>query len=148
MSPTLARGFRQILYTLALVAFLKSCTPWLTGPEMDGAELPAIALQVTPKVQMVSYGGTGTVRVQVIIPKNAQNRAVCVEVDGPVYRSSCFEHVGLEAASRVEWTFRGLDVGEYAAVATLERVEEGEGGRDYIIGRDQFVVSGGGESGF
>ena len=138
---TAPQAYRQLLYTLLLVAFLRGCTPLL-------AETPAITLQVTPKVQMVSIGGTGTIRVKVTIPKNAQNRAVCVAVDGPVYRSSCFEHVGLGAATRVEWTFRGLDVGEYLAEARLERAKVGESGRDYKIGRDQFVVSGGGASGF
>ena len=141
MSPASARGVRQILYTLVLVAFLKSCTPWLTEPEMDGAELPAITLQVTPKVQIVGVGGLGTIRVKITIPKNAQNRAVCVAVDGPMYRSSCFEHVGLEAASRVEWTIRGLDPGEYDATATLERVEEGSGSRKTSISRDSFTIS-------
>lgn len=152
MTPQLARGFRQILYTLALVAFLKSCTPYLTEPEMDSAaepaDPPAITLQVTPKVQMVSYGGTGTVRVRITLSKSAQNRAVCVVLDGPTYRSSCFEHIGLEAPSRVEWVVRGLDAGEYEAEARLERAKVGESGRDYVIGRDRFTVAGSGASDF
>jgi hypothetical protein len=143
MTPELARGMRQILYTLVLVAFLKSCTPYLTEPEMDGAELPAIAVSVTPKVQMVGYGQSGRVRVKITVPKNALNRAVCVAVDGPTYRSSCFEHVGLGAPSVAEWVFSGLEPGWYEAVATLERAKEGESGRDYKIGRDQFQVAGG-----
>ena len=116
MPPTLARGIRQILYTLALVIFLRDCTPWLTEPA-DGAPAAAepapITLRVDPKVQMVGYGGQGVVRVRITIPKNALNRAVCVEVDGPVYRSSCFDHVGLGAPSAAEWVVSGLDAGEY-----------------------------------
>jgi len=136
---TPARGIRQVLYTLLLVAFLKSCTPWLNEPAMDveAAEPPAISLRIDPKVQMVSYGGTGTVRVRITVPKNAQNRAVCVEVDGPTYRSSCFEHVGLGAPSQAEWLVKGLDAGEYVAAARLER-----SGGAVELARDSFVVSG------
>jgi hypothetical protein len=123
-------------FKIALLAVLAHLTI------LAGAE-PAISLDITPRVQMGRIGQTSTVRVRITVPKDALNRAVCVEVDGPVYRSSCFEHVGLEAPSRVEWTVSSLDPGEYEAVARLERAKEGESGRDYKIGRSRFEIQGG-----
>jgi hypothetical protein len=105
--------------------------------------LPPITLRVTPKVQMAQMGRTSTIRVRITVPQNPLNRAVCVAVDGPTYRSSCFDHVGTGAAVQAEWAVSGLEPGGYVAEARLERAKEGESGRDYKFSRETFEISGG-----
>mgnify|MGYP001559592005 CR=1 FL=1 len=80
-----------------------------------------ISLEVTPRMQHAPVAGTGRIRILVTIPKNDQNRVGCVEVDGPVYRSSCFEIDGQRHAYRQEWVYVDLPSGAYRAVAVLRQ---------------------------
>jgi len=127
---TLGRGLRQIAYTLALVYALKGCTTILD------ADTPWATLDVTPRISTEP----ATITLLVTIPRSPQNRLLCVGYDGPQFRSSCQEHVGLEAAYRVEQAFSGLPAGEYTAVAEVVRDEEEKGGRNQLI-TTQFVVN-------
>mgnify|MGYP001565496909 CR=1 FL=1 len=136
-----ARGVRQIAYTLVLIAFLKGCTPVL------GAQEPSIKVEVTPKVQLSNTRGQGSVLIKVTTPRSPQNRVVCVILDGPMYRSSCWEN-GPESPLRKELRYTSLSAGEYVVVGVLEWVEEGSGKRQTTTARDNFRISGGEPSGF
>ena len=120
---TLGRGLRQIAYTLALVYALKGCTTLLDADE------PWAVLDVTPRIS----AEPATITLLVTIPRSPQNRLLCVGYDGPQFRSSCQEHVGLGAAQHVEQTFSGLPAGEYAAVVEVVRDEGEKGGRTRVI---------------
>lgn len=97
-----------------------------------------VAISVSPRVQMALYGKTTQVTVQVTVPKDAQNRVLCIEIDGGVYTSSCFPHVGTGASSQVIRPLRGLTAGEYVAVATVLR-EDGT----KVAAKTTFCVAGG-----
>ena len=126
---TLGRGLRQIAYTLALVYLLKGCTTILD------AEAPWATLDVSPRIS----AEPATITLLVTIPRNPQNRLLCVGYDGPQFRLSCQEHVGLEAAYRVESTFSDLPAGEYAAMVEMVR-DEGEKGRRTRVITTRFEV--------
>lgn len=101
---------------------------------------PPVAISVTPRIQLGREGKSSEVYVKLTVPENLQNRAVCVDVDGPVFRSSCWEITALGQPYRQEWWVRGLGPGRYAATATLER----EGKKTYRS-VTTFCVAGGEE---
>ncbi len=148
MTPETARGLRQILYTVVLVVFLRACTPWFT-PEAEPAQestkppVPTIRVEVYPRFTLLVVGhGTASVRIKVTVPRNPQNRVVCVAVDGPVYRSSCWEHDGSERY-RQEFLYPELPAGDYVALGELQWVEQGSGERKTSVSRYEFRILGG-----
>jgi len=101
-----------------------------------------IAIEVTPRIQHAPLTGTAHIRVLVTIPKNPENRLGCVEIDGPTYRSSCFDIDGAEHATQQEWVYKGLVGGRYIAVASLRQAD----GKEYRA-RTTFCVVGDDNSG-
>lgn len=79
---------------------------------------PPISLKVSPFIGRAPQ----LVRLTVTVEPNEANREVCVVVDGPVYRSSCYEHVGAGARRTTTIEFRDLPEGRYGAVAVVGRV--------------------------
>lgn len=108
---TPARGLRQIIYTLLLVLFLKDCTPLLT------AGTP-VKIQVTPRIGSAPQ----EIRIWLTVEPNADNRVACVVVDGPKYRSSCWELRGASAPKTTWLQFRDLPEGHYVVAGSVERV--------------------------
>ncbi len=148
MTP--ARACRQILFTLLLCVFLRACVPWFqedTDLDAQGVTaMPTITIDVSPHVQLVTSYKTGSVAIHVTVPRDARNRVVCVVVDGPMFRASCWEQVGREAPFRQEFSYPGLPAGEYVVEGRLEWVEdrEGEKGeRRVTLAHDRFVIRGG-----
>lgn len=116
----------------ALVAMLSLSTALL-------AKDPApIKVEVSPRVQLSPIRATTQVWVRVTVPKAAQNRRVCVEVDGGIYRSSCYPHIGTDAPYRLEWAVKGLVAGTYVVVATLYQADGAE-----QHAQDHFCISDG-----
>ena len=133
---TTAQGLRQIVYTLTLLVFLRSCTTLLEAQSPE----PTIRVEGTPKVQLVPIDGSGAIWIKVTTPRNAQNRAICVFLEGPISRASCWENVGREAGFRHEFGYRGLPAGEYLLVGELQWVDEANGERKASYSRDQIVI--------
>lgn len=105
------------------------------------AEPPAVRVEVSPKVQQSGRRNQGEVYVKLTVPRDARNRAVCVVIDGPTFRSSCRQLDGLRASYREEWPVKALDAGSYSVFANLERAD-----RSVITTRDQFCIAGDGVS--
>lgn len=123
---SIGRELRFVLYTLILVAILKSCAPAF-------AEEPWLTVDVTPRMSMTPINGTATVRLLVTVPRNDQNRLLCVGYDGPTFRSSCAEHVEPGARYRVEVPFSGLREGAYVAFAELHRAGGAKGSESRMV---------------
>ena len=136
---TTAQGLRQIVYTLTLLVFLRSCTTLLEAQSPE----PTIRVEGTPKVQLVPIDGSGAIWIKVTTPRNAQNRAICVFLEGPISRASCWENVGREAGFRHEFGYRGLPAGEYLLMGELQWVDETNGERKVSYSRDRIVISSG-----
>lgn len=84
--------------------------------------IAALSLDVTPRIQLSQgQASKGQVYVKVTLRPDPSNRVVCVQVDGPTYRSSCWTVNGEHAQVREEWWVKGLDAGQYEARATVDR---------------------------
>ena len=129
------RPVRQLLYTIALVIALRVCGCLPLGD--TGAAPRPVRIEATPKVQFALHGKTTRVYLKLTVPKDTRNRAVCVEVDGGIYRSSCWEITALGQAYRQEWWVGELVAGAYEVRATLTR----EDGRQ-DVDRTTFCVAG------
>ena len=136
---TTGRALRQLAYTLLLVFFLKDCTSVLDAQEQSQPD-PTIRVESSPKAQLVPTGRSGSVWIRVTIPRNAQNRAVCIILEGPLSRVSCYEHIGSEAPFRQEFGYRDLPAGEYLVVGELQWVDGAKGERKTVLARDSFRI--------
>ncbi len=98
--------------------------------------LNPVTLSLYPKFAMAP----ATFRITVMAPRNAANRLVCFQVDGPELRKSCMSLDG-ENSQRVwsvYWELRTS--GEYVAEATLTRMEDGK--TKTYVDRQPFRVIG------
>jgi hypothetical protein len=129
---------------LALVAFLLA--PACPGTAQEPKPLPAPTFRVepSPRIQIAQLGKPSSVLIRVRGPENRQNRFLCVAVDGPVFRSSCWETLQGEALSK-EFRYSSLTAGEYDVIGELTWVEEATGERKKAVVRDRFVIRMGGE---
>ena len=66
-----------------------------------------------------------TVRVTVIVPQNAGNRAVCLVLDGGLYTSSCWQVDG-ESPVYTDKEYRDLPAGVYVISGVLRRSPGGD----------------------
>ena len=140
---TASRALRQVLYTFLLVVWLRGCTTWL-DPFVNGQTAnPTIAVDASPKIQLATFGGSGSVWIRVTVPRDARNRVVCVVLDGPMSRVSCWEQSGSGAAYRKEFGYRSLPAGEYLVVGELQWLDEEKGERKTTYARDTFVIRSG-----
>lgn len=62
-----------------------------------------------------------TVRVRVHVEPNPDNRVLCLEYDGGIYRRSCQDHIGAEAPVTVWETMKHLPAGSYVFAAQIVR---------------------------
>lgn len=99
---------------------------------------PPISIDARPRVQIAPVGKATQIQLTIRVLKDAHNRVLCVEIDGGVYSSSCFPHVGLGAASQVIRTIHGVTAGGYVARATVIR-EDGS----RRVAETTFCVAGG-----
>ena len=123
MTAETARGYRQLLYTLLFVIFLRACTPWdewmLNHTTLDGAE-PRVTITVSPRFQHAPMGGGGArVNISVRVPRTAQNRRIRVEVDGTKFRAFEQDCSLPDGACGGFWPIRDLPAGDYEARAIL-----------------------------
>jgi hypothetical protein len=121
--------------TLALVAFLM--VP--AGPTAAQDKPQPVRLEVTPRFQLAPLGKTASVSIRVTVPQSPQNRVVCVEVDGPVFRSSCWES-SPTASQNKEFRYSSLEAGSYVATARLFRVQE-DGKRIELHHSVEFLIN-------
>lgn len=119
--------------------------PLLLAVSTLSAEAPSIHVTAVPRLQFAGKYGTGSVSIRVTVPRNAQNRSVCVFVDGPLTRTSCWDQVGAEAPFRQEFAYQGLPAGRYTVSGVLEFEDGAKGGRKTVGFQDRFVVLGEGE---
>ena len=107
---------KRIIYVLALLAGIGDPGPALAK---DKPTLPPIAVRVSPKV--VVSAPLQSLRVEIIIPRNKENRGYCVIIDGPsLYSSSCATLAGDNAPAFFEASAGGFtENGEYVVVAQL-----------------------------
>lgn len=133
---------------LALVSFLLAPACQLHAQEAEKSPLPVPSVRVepSPRIQMAQMGATSSVLIRVRGPQNPQNRFLCVLIDGPVYRSSCWETPQDEALTK-EFRYSSLTAGEYALLGVLEWVEKATGERKTVVSRDSFTISDGQASG-
>jgi hypothetical protein len=103
---------------------------------------PSIRVEASPRFQLAQIGKPASVLIRVRVPQNPQNRAVCVLIDGPMYRSSCWESPQGGAAGK-EFRYSSLSAGEYELVGVVEWVDEANGERKTTVTRDRFTVSDG-----
>lgn len=84
-----------------------------------------ITVSVMPRVQL-SQGieARASVWVRLAVRPDPQNRLVCVDVDGPTFRSSCWTVDGERAPYREEWLVKNLQAGEYTVVGEVERADK------------------------
>jgi hypothetical protein len=124
------RFIMALLATLALLA----------GVAL-GAQEPSIRVEASPKSQMSHFTtGVAPVTIRVYVPPSPQNRAVCVQVDGTVYRSSCWESHATDRLVK-EFRYPSLPSGTYVVVGTLSWWDEKEGKAKTATSRDQFVIT-------
>ena len=107
-----------------------------------GAEDTPIRIVISPQVQIAPIHGTARITVRVVIPPNAQNRRIRVELDGETYRAWEQDWVGEAGSQPREWRITGLLPGSYVGRAILERVD-GEGRRRQFLDTFPFEVRGG-----
>lgn len=138
---TSARATRQLLFTITLFACLHACgvIPLDAQTPATISAKPTIRVEVSPRIQLLQFGKGGTVLIRVTTPRNPQNRAVCIVVDGPMLRSSCWDNGPTEALRR-EFRYAGLPAGEYVVAAVLEWVDEEKGERKTVVERDSFEI--------
>lgn len=125
---------------VALVAFLLA--PACPGTAQ--APAPTLRVDVSPRLQLLQLDKGASVLIRVTIPRNPQNRVGCVTVDGPMFRSSCWENGPQEAPTK-EFRYSGLPGGSYTVVGEVQWVEEATGERKSVVKRDRFEIRIGGE---
>lgn len=76
---------------------------------------PRITLAISPSVCLSPC----SIKVDVVITPNPDNRWIVVIVDGPVYHSSYLELEGEKAPKRFNLTYTNLSEGSYDVRATL-----------------------------
>lgn len=128
---------------LALVAFL--IAPACPGRAQEAVPAPEIRLQVSPRIQLLQFNKGGSVLIRTTIPRNPQNRVGCVTMDGPMYRSSCWENGPTEAPSK-EFRYSSLLGGSYEVIAEVQWVDVATGERKSVLKQDRFEVRTGAES--
>lgn len=111
----IARWLAILTIVILLLAFAWHADPLAPSP-------PAITLSLSHSVspQPASF------RARVQIQPHPDNRWWCVVFDGPEYKRSCRELEGVGSPRTFTVWFNNLSGGEYAAVAELYRVTEGE----------------------
>ena len=97
----------------ALLAFM------LCGAQLFAAP-PRLAVSVSPRYTFQP----GTARVTVVVERNADNRWLVLEADGPDYYLESFREVDGESAPRIQQIpLKALPPGEYAISVTLVRAD-------------------------
>lgn len=81
------------------------------------------------------------VRVTTKVAPDERNRSLCIEIDGPQYRSSCWELPGKDAPITTETWLKSFPGGAYEVRVTLGRIEDGK--RVEITRSDRLCVVGG-----
>lgn len=83
--------------------------------------LNPVTVSIYPRFAM----SPATFRLTVLVPRHAENRRACWQVDGPELKASCVQLDGLEArrSFTVYWDLR--TAGDYTASAILTRMEQG-----------------------
>jgi hypothetical protein len=133
---------------LALLTFLLAPACPSTAQEKPKVPAPVVRVVASPKLQMLPLGRSGTVVIRVTIPQNPQNRVGCLVVDGPMFRSSCWESLPT-APQTQEFRYSGLPGGEYEVMGEVQWVDGEKGERKSTLARDRFVITDGGDaSGF
>lgn len=101
-------------------SFLLLALLLLTPPHTSASKAATqpITLSVYPRMS----ASPATIRVRITLPvADAHNRALCLQVDGTEFRSSCWELRGLEAPRTVERWVKDLPAGCYVATGVLGR---------------------------
>jgi hypothetical protein len=111
-------------FRVALVAFFL----YLPIPHVIAADNP-LTLDVIPKRAFAP----SDMRITTRVTPDARNRALCLEVDGEMYRSSCWELDGDKAPVTTETWYRSIKAGWYEIRVSLERT----GGE--VVFRNQTV---------
>lgn len=107
---------------------------------MAGSAFPSLTIQAVPPVTVISVGqNQASVSIRVTVPRDARNRVVCVAVEGPIVRSSCWEH-DATGPYRTEFRYPGLAVGMYEVVGEVQWVDEANGKRKVTIARTAFEI--------
>lgn len=102
---------------MLLASLLFSCI-LLYAPAAFPADDP-ISIRVTPTFGFAPL----SIRIHTRVPKHEGNRLICVEVEGPMYRRSCQEHVGSAASTVTIIDFKTpFPYGKYVAFAELLRI--------------------------
>jgi len=103
---------------------------------LAAADAPLV-LRVSPKVALPPLD---RVRIEVIIPRHTDNRAVCIELDGPgAYSNSCVQLDGEEAPAIIVRNVLSLTKeGEYVIAARLFRTKP----EPFAVARTVVVVGG------
>lgn len=153
------RDWRFLLYTFLLCVWLRACTPWdeymvgtvegaaqqdtRTAAQQDTLPEPTIEVEVSPRFTLLRVGqGTASVLFRVTVPRNPQNRVLCVGIDGTMYRLSCMTH-GPSGQYRQEFPYRSLPAGDYVAFGELQWVDAAKGERKTSVSRFEFRIIGG-----
>ena len=130
-APAMTR--RTFLATLCLLSGIHT---------LIADEPPPIRIVISPRAQIAPIHGTGKVKVRVVVPPNAQNRHIRVELDGETYRAWEQDWVGEAGSQPREWAISGLLPGSYEGRAILVRVDA-EGRRRQFLDTFPFEVLGG-----
>ena len=79
-----------------------------------------VRLAVYPRFQ----NAPATIRVTLVIERDASNRQACLDIEGDTgySRSSCWEHVGDGARYQTVIYYPDLPAGHYSAIAEITRV--------------------------
>jgi hypothetical protein len=81
----------------------------------------SVRLAIYPRFQ----NAPATVRVTLIIERDAANRQACIDIEGDTgySRSSCWEHIGEGARYQTVIYYPDLPAGRYTAVAEVTRAD-------------------------
>ncbi len=127
---------------IVIVALLVAPTVCAQAYAQESVPEPEIKVTASPKVSMAGFTtGTTPITIRVRVPQSPQNRSVCVEVDGTVYRSSCWETHSTDKLVK-EFRYPSLSAGSYVVMGTLRWVDASDGKVKTTSSRDTFEIRG------
>lgn len=97
--------------TILLVCLLLFSVP------ASPANPPALVINTYPRIS----SAPATIRVRITLTQDPQNRALCLQVDGTEFRSSCWEIDAQRAPRTAERWVKDLPAGCYTATAAVGR---------------------------
>jgi hypothetical protein len=99
---------RTLLMLLAVLAIAASPQP--------------LTIDVSPRIGRAPQD----IHIKTRVQPDERNRALCLVVDGPQYRSSCWELPGKAAPITTDTWLKDFPGGHYAVAVVLSRLEDGK----------------------